>query len=324
MSAELRRHRPLRRSRGRLGALPGRRRRSATVSAAVGAGPAPLWVPEAGKRPTAVYLGGPYKGAPLSIIAVVPKQAGPFDFGDEVVRIGGLRQPGHRPGDDQIRPPAPADRRHPDRLPHPARGRRPRGLRRSTRPAAQAERVSATVTSDPGAPGPPLRPLRRGQLRQARLQAEARPGAQGRDQARRPPGPERHLPPQSRRCQPSSIVVRLPHSAFLDQAHISTICTRVQFAAGAGNGASARRAQSTATSPPRPRCSTSRSKARSTCAPPTTTCPTWSSPCTAWSTSRSVGPDRLGQRRHQGDLRRRPRRAALTKVVLKCRAARRA
>jgi hypothetical protein len=30
--------------------------------------------------------------------------------------------------------------------------------------------------------------------------------------------------------------VALPHSEFLDQAHIKTICTRVQFAAGAGNG----------------------------------------------------------------------------------------
>jgi hypothetical protein len=56
------------------------------VVAGVGVGPAPLWVPQAGKRPTAVYLGGPYKGAPTSIVAVVPKQAGPFDFGDEVVR----------------------------------------------------------------------------------------------------------------------------------------------------------------------------------------------------------------------------------------------
>jgi hypothetical protein len=32
-------------------------------------------------------------------------------------------------------------------------------------------------------------------------------------------------------------VVTLPRSAFLDQGHIRTICTRVQFAAGAGNGA---------------------------------------------------------------------------------------
>jgi hypothetical protein len=31
-------------------------------------------------------------------------------------------------------------------------------------------------------------------------------------------------------------VVKLPTSAFLDQAHIRTICTRVQFAAGPGHG----------------------------------------------------------------------------------------
>ena len=30
--------------------------------------------------------------------------------------------------------------------------------------------------------------------------------------------------------------VTLPHSAFLEQAHIRTICTRVQFRAGGGNG----------------------------------------------------------------------------------------
>ena len=51
-----------------------------------GAGPNPLWVPQPGKDPTAIYLSGPYKGAPFSIVAVVPAQAGPFDLGLEVVR----------------------------------------------------------------------------------------------------------------------------------------------------------------------------------------------------------------------------------------------
>jgi hypothetical protein len=34
----------------------------------------------------------------------------------------------------------------------------------------------------------------------------------------------------------ASVVVSLPHSEFVEQAHIKAICTRVQFAAGAGNG----------------------------------------------------------------------------------------
>jgi len=34
----------------------------------------------------------------------------------------------------------------------------------------------------------------------------------------------------------SRLQVKLPPSAFLDQAHIRTVCTRVQFAAGDGNG----------------------------------------------------------------------------------------
>jgi hypothetical protein len=35
----------------------------------------------------------------------------------------------------------------------------------------------------------------------------------------------------------SRLAVNLPRSEFLDQAHIRTVCTRAQFAAGAGNGA---------------------------------------------------------------------------------------
>jgi hypothetical protein len=52
-----------------------------TVSAGLGAGPGPNYFP--GK----VYLAGPYKGAPLSLAIVAPGLAGPFDLGNVLVRV---------------------------------------------------------------------------------------------------------------------------------------------------------------------------------------------------------------------------------------------
>lgn len=49
--------------------------------AGVGSGPNPFYV--AG----AIYLAGPYRGAPLSLVSIVPALAGPFDLGNLVLRM---------------------------------------------------------------------------------------------------------------------------------------------------------------------------------------------------------------------------------------------
>ncbi len=51
------------------------------VNVSAGAGPAPYYLEGD------VYLAGPYKGAPLSLAAITPAVAGPFDLGDVVTRV---------------------------------------------------------------------------------------------------------------------------------------------------------------------------------------------------------------------------------------------
>ena len=51
-----------------------------------GPGPYPLFVPEAGRPPAPIYIGGPYEGAPYSLVIVVPVVVGPFNLGTTVVR----------------------------------------------------------------------------------------------------------------------------------------------------------------------------------------------------------------------------------------------
>ena len=107
-------------------------------------------------------------------------------------------------------------------------------------------------TADDTAAGP-LHPLPGGQLRQPALQAEARLQAEGRHQPRRLPGlhGDADAAGPATPTSPASAVT-LPHSEFLAQDHIRTVCTRVQFAAERLPGGLA----STAT-PRRPRrCST--------------------------------------------------------------------
>ena len=50
------------------------------VTTGAGAGPSPVFLPEAGKPQDPAYLTGPYRGAPFGLSVVVPAEAGPFNL----------------------------------------------------------------------------------------------------------------------------------------------------------------------------------------------------------------------------------------------------
>ncbi len=201
------------------------------VTAAAGAGTMPLWVPQPGKRPTAVYLGGPYKGAPLSAVAVVPAQAGPFDLGDQVVRSAIYVDPVT----------AQATARS-DPLPQmlegvPVRYRtanvfldRP-GF--SLNPTSCARKETTSVLhSDAGRTATPSSSFAATDCNRLGFEPKLAMRLFGGTHRGSHPRLRTILKMPPGGANVGSFSVALPHSAFLDQAHIRTVCTRVQFGAG--------------------------------------------------------------------------------------------
>jgi hypothetical protein len=200
------------------------------VIAAVGAGPAPLWIPQPGKRPTAVYLGGPYEGAPLSIVAVVPRQAGPFDFGDEVVRSA-----------IDVDPVSAQATVRSDPLPQRIEGIPI--LYRTIHVAVDregftlnptgcgAKQVAATVTSSVGGIATPSFPFRAANCASLGFRPKLSFRLFGGTHRGAHPRLRTVLTTRPGDANIAKTAVALPKSEFLDQGHIKTVCTRVQFAA---------------------------------------------------------------------------------------------
>jgi len=180
------------------------------------------------------YLAGPYKGAPLSLAIITPAVAGPFDLGTVVVRTAIYVDPETAQG-----------RAVSDPLPSILQGipldirsvaiklERPGGFTLNptscdpmsvTGSAAMLTGQSAALTS----------PFQVGGCSALKFKPSLKISLKGGTKRHRFPALKAVLSyPKGANANIASAQVTLPHGEFLEQGHIGTVCTRVQFAANA-------------------------------------------------------------------------------------------
>lgn len=208
-----------------------------TTQVGAGAGAALTYVP--GK----IYLAGPFKGAPLSVAVITPAVAGPFDIGTVVVREALEVDP--RTAEVRV------DGNRSDPIPHILEGI-PLKLRDLRILVDRPNFILNPTSCEPSATNALLWGSHFDLLSSlddvpvslsSRFQAAdcAALGFKPRLELKLSGGTKRGtfpalkatLRPRSGDANLDKAVVTLPRSTFLEQGHIGTICTRVQFAAEA-------------------------------------------------------------------------------------------
>jgi hypothetical protein len=197
-----------------------------TATVGAGAGPSPIHVQ--GKA----YLAGPYRGAPLSLAVVTPAVAGPFDLGTVVVRAA-----------LHVDPRTAQVRVMSDPIPTILQGI-PLDVRSISVDADRRDftlnptncepmAVSGEAISLPGQVAPLSSRFQVGGCRG--LDFAPQLALRLRGATRRTGNPEliATLTAKGGEANIARAAVKLPRSSFLDQSHIRTVCTRVQFAADA-------------------------------------------------------------------------------------------
>jgi hypothetical protein len=181
-----------------------------------------------------LYLAGPYKGAPISVVSVVPAVAGPFDLGNVVSRNALLinRQTAQVTAKS-------------DPIPQILKGvvLRIRDIRiflnhkdwTLNPTSCEPSSVNLTIHGNSGATAERSTRFQIGGCDKLafapKLTAKVTGGTKRGDHPAFTA--ELNYPPGGGYANIKDVQVALPHSEFLDQAHINTICTRVQAAAGA-------------------------------------------------------------------------------------------
>jgi hypothetical protein len=177
-----------------------------------------------------VYLAGPYEGAPFSVVSVVPAQAGPFDLGNVVVRSGlGLDPETNRAVVKA------------DPLPQFFEGvgldyrrlhvviDRP-GFSLNPTDCSELKSVSNVTSTQ----GEVVHPESRFQLegcKRLRFQPKLTLTLKGGTKRADYPAFTAVLKARRGDANIARVSLALPHSEFLAQEHIGTVCTRKQFTA---------------------------------------------------------------------------------------------
>ncbi len=177
------------------------------------------------------YLAGPYKGAPMSVAVITPAVAGPFDLGTVVVRNALYVDPETAQG-RVVSDPFP---KIIDGVPLKLRSilvnlDRPSFTLNPTNCSPLA--INATITSTDGASAKPSNRFQASACDKLGFKPDLKLSLKGGTERSDHPALKATLTyPKGNYANIAKAVVSLPHSEFLAQNHIKTICTRVQFAA---------------------------------------------------------------------------------------------
>lgn len=202
--------------------------RIGALTAAVGVGGAPLWIPQLGKSPTAAYLAGPYKGAPYSIVSVVPAQAGPFDLGTVVNRAA-----------IEVDPETALATVKTDPLPQILEGvpvlyrtinvdvDRPDFALNPT--SCAKKKITVTVSASSGIVAEPRDGFQVTNCAKLAYSPKLKLSLKGATKRSGNPAVKAVLTQPANQANTASATVILPSSEFIDQSHINNPCTRVQF-----------------------------------------------------------------------------------------------
>ena len=195
-----------------------------TAQAGAGAGDHPVYLP--GK----VYLAGPYKGAPLSLAVITPAVSGPYDLGNVVVRAA-----------LHVNPETAQITAVSDPLPQILEGipLRLRSIRIDlNRPNFALNptncdpfSVDTEVFGEEGALAKPSAHFQVANCRVLPFAPKLTMGFSGSTKHAGNPALHAILTAKPGEANIAEVQVTLPHSEFLDNAHIQAPCTRVQYAA---------------------------------------------------------------------------------------------